>query len=268
VGAEVSALGLGIGWRPQLAGAIAEREDLGFVELFAGALDPYALPREVLALKRRGVKIALHAIRLSLGGPDPLDARRLEELARLADLTGASVVSDHVCFHQAGGQNSGQLLPLPFDEVALEVLCENVSAAMKVLPVPLALENIASFVRFPGGTMDEPLFLSKLLEQTGASLLLDVANLHANSVNLGYDPVEWLDHAPLHRISYVHIAGGLVREGLYHDTHAHPLGAGPLALLTELRRRAYVPGVMLERDDAFPPKAELFAELDAIAGRS
>lgn len=260
----MTALGLGVGWRPGLATAIAARDDLGFVELMADSVGPVALPKEVRALKERGVKIALHSIQLSLGGADPLDLGRLDQLARLAEQTGACVVSDHVCFLRAGGREAGHMLPVPFSDEALDVLCENVLTARRVLPVPLALENIASFIRLPGGTMDEPTFLKLLLQRTGASLLLDVSNLHANAKNHGYDPVRWLDAAPLDRLAYVHLAGGIERDGLHHDTHAHPLEAGSLALLAELRRRASVPGVMLERDDAFPGQAELFGELDAI----
>ena len=55
-----------------------------------------------------------------------------------------------------------------------------------------------------------------------------------------------------------------MRDDLYHDTHAHPVGAGPLAFLEELCSRIEPPGVMLERDDAFPRGDELGAELEAI----
>ena len=55
-----------------------------------------------------------------------------------------------------------------------------------------------------------------------------------------------------------------MRDDLYHDTHAHPVGAGPLALLEELCSQVEPPGVMLERDDDFPRESELEAELQAI----
>jgi uncharacterized protein len=63
----------------------------------------------------------------------------------------------------------------------------------------------------------------------------------------------------------VHVAGGVERDGLYHDTHAHPTPPGVLDLVAELCSRRDPPGVLLERDDAYPPEAELAAELDAIA---
>src|SRR6516162_2883535 len=70
---------------------------------------------------------------------------------------------------------------------------------------------------------------------------------------------------PLERLAYVHVAGGVERLGLYHDTHAHPVTPAVLNLLAELCARASVPGVLLERDDRFPPDAELTAELGAMA---
>jgi uncharacterized protein (UPF0276 family) len=60
------------------------------------------------------------------------------------------------------------------------------------------------------------------------------------------------------------VAGGVERNGLYHDTHAAAVSAGVLELLEELCALTTVPGVMLERDDRFPPDVELNAELDAI----
>ena len=113
--------------------------------------------------------------------------------------------------------------------------------------------------------MDEAIFLAEALERADALLLLDVANVYANARNHGWDPLEYLDRLPLERLAYVHVAGGVERGGLYHDSHAHPVPAEVLGLLEELSARVAVPGVLLERDDRFPPDAEIVAELDAIA---
>ena len=63
----------------------------------------------------------------------------------------------------------------------------------------------------------------------------------------------FLDALPLERIAYVHVAGGVERDGLYHDTHAHPTPPAVLELVAELCSRHDPPGVMLERDDDYPP---------------
>ena len=56
-------------------------------------------------------------------------------------------------------------------------------------------------------------------------------------------------------------------DGIYHDTHTHPVRPEVLDLLAELRRRTEPPGALLERDGDFPTDAELAAELAAIRER-
>jgi uncharacterized protein (UPF0276 family) len=259
-------LGLGMGWRRELAAVTLRRTDLGFVEVVAESVPadrPLPLPLE--AVRRRGVQVVPHGVRLSLGSACPPDPARLAALARLAEWVDAPLVSEHIAFVRAGGVEAGHLLPVPRTRVALEVLVGNVAAAMAALPVPLALEPIATLFEWPDAEIDEGDFVTELLERTGALLLIDVANLHANARNHGYDPVALLDRLPLDRLAYVHVAGGREEGGLYHDSHADPVPPAVLHLLAHVAARRPVPGVMLERDSRFPPAAELDAELDAIS---
>jgi uncharacterized protein len=154
---------------------------------------------------------------------------------------------------------------VPRTREALDVLATNVRLAQAELGVPLALEHVAALLEWPAPELDEATFLTEVLDRTGAWLLLDVANLYANARNHGGDPLAFLDALPLERVAYVHVAGGVERDGLYHDTHAHPTPPAVLDLLAELCGRRDPPGVMLERDDDYPPGPELAAELDAIA---
>lgn len=82
---------------------------------------------------------------------------------------------------------------------------------------------------------------------------------------LGWSATDYLDQLPLDRVAYVHVAGGVVREGLYHDTHAHEVPEGVLGLVEELAARRAPPGIMLERDDRFPGEAAVHHEVDALA---
>ena len=131
--------------------------------------------------------------------------------------------------------------------------------------LPLAVENIATLFEWPDAELDEASFVRAVLERTGAPLLLDLSNLYANARNHGFDALAYLDALPLERLAYIHVAGGVERHGIYHDTHAHALPGGPLDLVEETCARCAPPGILLERDDNFPPPAELHAELDAIA---
>ena len=180
----------------------------------------------------------------------------------------APLVSEHIAFVRAGGALRRPLLPVPRTDEALDVLVAHVRQVSAELRVPLALEHISALLAWPENAMSETEFLLRLLERTDALLLLDLANLAADAVNFGVDPLAFLDALPLERVAYCHIAGGVARGDLWHDTHAHPVPDRVLDLVDELRsRRPELPGIMLERDDNWPSAPELTAELDRVAAR-
>jgi uncharacterized protein len=261
---------VGIGWRPEIAGVVSSLPGLKFCEVVAENLDVSRLPEPLTELAARGVTVIPHGISLSLGGAEPLEVARVEHLASLATAFRAPLVSDHVAFVRAGGLEAGHLLPVERSRDMLEVLVDNVRLAQEHLPVPLAVEPIATLVEWPQQELGEGEFLTELLDRTGALLLLDVANVHANAVNRGTDAVAELEAMPLERVAYCHVAGGTVdHEGLYHDTHGaavRPEVLDLLAVALDLcRARGCDPAVMLERDDHYPAAADITGELDAIA---
>jgi uncharacterized protein (UPF0276 family) len=257
-------LGVGIGWRGEIDLSIARLPGVDWVEVVAENLHTEHLPETLLALRERGFPVLPHGVSLSLGSAEPVDTRRVEHLAEVAGALDAPMASDHVCFVRAGGLDSGHLIPLPRTRDALDVLVDNVKLAQSILGVPFGLENIAAVLEWPDAELTEARFLRELTDRTGCLLIVDVANLYANARNLGVDPRAFLDEIPLERLAYVHIAGGVERGGLYHDTHAHPVRPAVLELLGELRSRVEPPGVLLERDDDYPTDTELAGELAAI----
>jgi len=111
--ASIPNLGLGVGWRPEIALAIERRRDLGFVELTVEEFDdPSPLPLPIEQLRRRGTTLILHGVSLSLGGAEPLDRDRLAAFARLAKQYNVPLVSEHIAFVRGGGIESGHLLPV------------------------------------------------------------------------------------------------------------------------------------------------------------
>ncbi|MEV5170205.1 DUF692 domain-containing protein [Streptomyces flaveolus] len=264
-------LGTGIGWRPEIADAVERMPGIDWVEVVAENVCPGHLPDALLRLRERGVTVVPHGVSLGLGGADRPDEGRLTALAERAEALGSPLVTEHIAYVRAGGAltasprlEAGHLLPVPRTRDALDVLCENVRIAQDALPVPLALENIAALFSWPGEELTEGQFLSELVERTGVRLLIDVANLHTNHVNRGEDPAEALAALPLEAIAYVHVAGGFERDGVWHDSHAHPVPRPVLDILTGLAARVAPPGVLLERDENFPEPAELERELGAI----
>ncbi len=259
-----AALGVGIGWRPEIDLTVERLPGVDFVEVLAESVAVDPLPESLRVLRERAVPVVVHAVSLSLGGADPVDPSRVAHLAAVAEAVSAPLVSEHVAFTRAGGMESGHLLPVPRTRAALAALVANVRVAQRELPVPLALENIATLLDWPDAELTEGQFLAELVERTDCLLLVDVANLYANAVNIGTEPASFLDEIPLARLAYVHVAGGTSHDGLHHDTHAHAVPKEVLDVLAELCDRVTPPGVLLERDDRFPPDAELAAELAAI----
>ena len=262
--APISRLGLGIGWRPEIARFIETRADLGFVEVIAENVSgPGGLPAAVVQLVERGVRVIPHGVSLSLGSAEPIERKRVRQLADLARTLDAPLVSEHIAFVRGGGIEAGHLLPVPRTRAQVRALVDNIRTAQALLPVPLAVENVAALFEWPNPELSESDFLGEILDQTGVLLLLDLANVHANAKNIG-DQESILDELPLDRIAYVHVAGGEERDGVYYDTHAHRTPPEVLELVEILSSRQEAPGFMLERDEHFPSDAEIEEELDAI----
>ncbi|MFH8470257.1 DUF692 domain-containing protein [Streptomyces sp. NPDC017991] len=264
-------LGTGIGWRPEIAEAVEHMPGIDWVEAVAENICPGHLPESLVRLRERGVTVVPHGVSLGLGGADRPAEAKLADLAARAEVLGSPLVTEHIAFVRAGGAltaspllEAGHLLPVPRTRDALDVLCENVRIAQEALPVPLAVENIAALICWPGEEMTEGQFLYDLVDRTGVRLLIDVANLHTNHVNRGEDPGRALDELPIEAIAYVHVAGGFERDGVWHDSHAHAVPPAVLDVLADLASRVRPPGVLLERDENFPEPAELERELIAI----
>ena len=265
----MTAYGVGIGWRPEIAGFVAGLPGLRFAEVVAESVPPSGeLPGGLGDLVARGVTVVPHGVRLSLGGAEPVEPDRVAHLAGVAGRLGAPLVSEHIAFVRAGGVEAGHLLPIPRSREAIDAMVANVRRTREALDVPIALEPIAALFDWPDDEMDEGDFLTEILDRSGALLLLDVANVYANARNRGADPSALFDRIPLERVAYAHVAGGSEHDGLYHDTHTDAVPPAVLDLLAELCERRRPPAVMLERDGDYPPAADLRRELDEIANAS
>lgn len=258
--------GIGVGWRPEISLAIEQYDSLGFIEITAENIYPYdSIPVEIRRLQQRGIKIIPHGVTLSLGSAEHVNLEKVKKFGNLAEQLKAPLISEHIAYVHAGGIDVGHLLPLPRTQETIDIVVENVRRAKQVLKVPLALENIATILDWPDQEMDEATFITEILNHTDTYLLLDVSNLYANSFNHGYDPLDFLNNIPLHRLAYVHISGGVLSNGLYRDTHSTTVSKNSLDVLEELCTYVDPPGILLERDENYPTKDELHAELKSIS---
>ncbi|MFI6817393.1 DUF692 domain-containing protein [Nonomuraea sp. NPDC050328] len=257
-------LGVGIGWRAEIDLTVERLPGVDFAEVVAEHLHPPHLPESLQVLRSRGLPVVPHGVSLGVGDAARPSAVRLAHLAACAEALGSPLVSEHLAFVRAGGLEAGHLLPVPRTREALGVIVENVRQAQDSLPVPLALENVAALFGWPEDELTDAQFRTELVERTDVLLLIDVANLYTNQVNLGLSALDALDDLPLERLAYVHVAGGEEHAGIWHDTHTHAVPEPVLEVLAELCARTSPPGVLLEWDDDYPSDAALAAELGRI----
>ncbi len=258
--------GAGLGLRRALLGPLqaAGYPDLGFLEVapenWIGVGGK--LGRQFRAFSER-YPFVCHGLSLSLGSPDPLDSDFLRQLRAFLDKHDIKGYSDHLSYCSEQG-HLYDLMPIPFTEEAVDWVVERIGQAQEALGRRIAVENI-SYYAAPEPEMSELEFINAVLERSDCLLLLDVNNIHVNSVNHGYDAREFLAGLPADRVAYIHVAGHHHEaDDLIVDTH----GAAVIDPVWSLLEAAYtrlgpVP-TLLERDFNFPPLDELLAEIRTI----
>ncbi len=209
--------------------------------------------------------VVLHGLSLDIGGTDPIDTQLVAGVKALAEAIDAPLYSEHLSYCAADG-HLYDLLPLPFTAEAVRHVAARVRQVQDMLGGPIALEN-ASYYAQPHLELSEAQFIDAVVHESGCELLLDVNNIYVNSVNHGYDALEFLDLLPLDRVRYIHVAGHYDEaEDLKVDTHGADVIDPVWALLAAAYERLGPVPTLLERDFNLPPLERLLAEVARIRG--
>lgn len=213
---------------------------------------------------RRDFPVSCHGVGLSLGSADGLDRTHLAALKRLFDRIEPGLISEHVAWSVADGAYLNDLLPLPYTEEALTVLCRNIDDAQATFGRRILVENPSTYVAFAQSTLTEWAFLAEVVRRTGCGLLLDVNNIHVSATNRGFDAEAYLDAVPLEAVAEIHVAGHLVRrigdETLLVDDHGSPVAEPVWHLLTGALARLGPMPILVEWDTDLPAFDVLLAE--------
>ena len=207
--------------------------------------------------------ISLHGLSLNIGGFEPLDRELVASIGEFMAEYGCPVYTEHLTYCADDG-HLYDLMPIPFTEEAVHHVAGRVREVQDILGRRIGLEN-ASYYAVSRADMSESEFIRAVLEEADCGLLLDVNNIYVNSINHGYDALEFLRSLPLERACYVHVAGHYDEaEDLKVDTH----GAGVIDPVWDLLAEAYrlcgILPTLLERDFNLPPLADLLAEVERI----
>jgi uncharacterized protein (UPF0276 family) len=219
-------------------------------------------PLDILDRVRDRHSVALHGVSMSIGSADGLNADHLARLKTLVDHIQPLFVSDHLCWTQIDGFNSHDLLPLPYTEEAMDVVCANISHAQDVLGRTMLIENPSSYIVFEKADATEWQFLTEMCARTGCDLLLDVNNIFVSATNHGFDPIAYIQGVPADRVRQIHLAGHSHGKDLLIDTHDRPVPPSVWELYEAAIARVGPVATMIERDDAIPPLADLLTELN------
>jgi uncharacterized protein (UPF0276 family) len=256
--------GAGLGLRRALLGPL-ESAPSGAIDFFEIAPENWIgvggrLGRRLRALTERHPFVC-HGLSLSIGGPSPLDETFLARLRRFLDAHG--MYSEHLsaCSDDA---HLYDLMPIPFTEDAVRHCVSRIVRVQDLLGRRIAIENVSYYTPL-GGEMGELDFINAVLEGADCDLLLDVNNIHVNSINHRYDARAFLHGLPRERVAYIHVAGHYVEApDLIVDTHGAPVVDPVFALLADAYAWLGPVPTLLERDFNFPPLAELLDELARV----
>jgi uncharacterized protein len=261
----------GLGWRPELAAGILSNLDrIDVVEVIAD--DYFDAPKS----KRRALKtlaiqvpVALHGVSLGLASSVSVEATRLEQTARLVEEIQPEFWSEHLAFVRGGGIEIGHLAAPPRTAATVDGAARNLAAARKIVGVLTLVENIATLIDPPGSTLSEADWTRDILAAANCSLLLDLHNLYANSVNFGLDPYDFIDRMPQAKIDAIHLAGGrwikakTTDERRLLDDHLHDVPEAVYDFLEYIGAKTSHPlTVILERDGRYPATQVLLNQLD------
>ena len=279
---------IGIGWRHPHYKELLERQSaqqscaIDFLEVHSENF--FGAGGAALAVLREGrahYPISLHGVGLALGSAVGLDDWHLNQLAALVADIDPIRVSDHACFARGSLSSktdsptihAADLLPIPFSNEALDVLCANVQRVQDRLKRSIAVENLSAYVTCEGSEMPETTFLNALAQRTGCQLLVDVNNIYVNALNsqigdqingLTSDPLAqcmgWIDAIHPAHIAEIHLAGHIDCGNIVIDDHGSRVKPPVWTLYKHAIQRFGNTPTLIEWDTDIPALEVLLAE--------
>ena len=257
----------GVGFKPQhFAGILDDPGEVAWLEIHAenymgGGGRPIAQLRRLA----EEFPISLHGVALGIGGEGPLCRDHMGRLKRLADWLNPASFSEHLAWSTHDTRYFNDLLPLPYTETTLAVVCEHIDEVQNLLGRRMLLENPSTYLRFEESTMPEANFLREVCRRTGCGLLLDVNNVFVSATNQQSDAVGYINSFPLELVGEIHLGGheeDSDEEGapLLIDSHGHEVADPVWSLYEYTIRRGGPKPTLIEWDTDVPEWPVLAAE--------
>jgi uncharacterized protein (UPF0276 family) len=274
---SVETLGIGFPYIAAMPAEFYRSGAMDFVEITPetlcrqrrnGTIVALEIVPEQLSRARRtcaALRTVVHGVELSIGSAHGCNAAYLDMLDTFNAAWPFVWHSEHLGFQTIPGEDGataevGVPLPLPATREAVELVAERCAAIGERYGVPFLLENPAYYIA-PADLPSDPEIrddtgmMSAIMQRCGCHQLLDLHNIHCNSVNHGLDPFAVIDRVALSRVLEIHVAGGSLRDGFWMDGHNGRVPERVWELLEyTLPRAPNVGGVVFEMLDEFAPR--------------
>ena len=254
--------GIGIGLRvPHYRHILEKKPVVDWFEIISeNFLVGGGRPLEVLDSILEQYRVVQHGVSLYFGSTDRPDREHLRRLKALVRRTGTPWLSDHLCWGSVDGTYTHDLLPMPYTFEAARRTAAKIRMVRDFLEVPICVENVSSYAEFHLSEMTEWEFLTEVVERADCGILLDVNNIYVSSRNHGFNPFDYVDGVPHHRVGQIHVAGHTKFEKYILDTHDHPVLDPVWKLYAHATRCCGVTATLLEWDDRIPSFDEVHQE--------
>ena len=262
--ATLNSLRAGIGLRPSHYQAILEEKPaVPFLEVHSeNFFGDGGQPLKYLARFREDYAISTHGVGLSLGSSDPLSIDHLKKLKRLVDTIEPALISEHLCWVGVNGRFLNDLLPLPYTPESLAHVVQRVSEVQDFLKRPILIENVSSYLEFIDSTIPEWEFVREVAARAGCRILLDVNNIHVNSVNHNFDALKYLDAIAPGSVGEIHLAGFQDTGEVLIDTHGATVSDEVWHLYEYAIQRFGLVPTLIEWDTDIPALPVLLGEAE------
>ena len=254
--------GVGIGLRiPHYRHILDNKPVCGWFEIISeNFMVDGGRPLYVLDQILERYRVVQHGVSMYFGSAEPLNREHLRRLKKLVQRTKTPWLSDHLCWGSVDGTYSHDLLPMPYTFEAAKKTAQKIREARDFLEVPVVVENVSSYAEFHASEMSEWQFLTEVVEDADCGILLDVNNIYVSSQNHSFNPLEYVNNVPHHRVAQIHIAGHSKYEKYILDTHDHAVIDPVWELYARATGLVGPTATLLEWDDRIPSFDEVHNE--------
>lgn len=191
---------------------LENKPDVGWFEIHPeNYMGQGGLPHYFLSEIVQHYPLSMHGVGLSLGSTQGISETHLSALKTLVDRYQPAQVSEHLSWSHGNHGFLNDLLPLPYTQESLQIICENVDRVQSALGRKILLENPSTYIEFKNNQYSEPDFFKAIVNKTDCGILLDVNNIIVSAANNHFDVHDYLYNMPLTAVGEIHLAGHAIK---------------------------------------------------------